>query len=136
MFAASRDGALPGSSFINYLHPTTKIPLRSVWTAVILDIIITVPALGALTAFTAISSLGTVALYVSYSIPIAFRVVRQEHFVRGPFNLGRWGGLVGLIACLWIGFVTIVLNIPVSDMESEAEMSDCAGNACFEITRM
>ncbi|KAJ3034055.1 hypothetical protein HDV00_005483 [Rhizophlyctis rosea] len=112
MYAFSRDHAMPGSNFIHHLHPTKKIPVRAVWIAAIICILIVLPALGTLTAFTAIASIGTIGLYVSYAIPIAFRVFRGASFPKGPWHLGAFSSPLAIIAIIWIFIVAVVLNLP------------------------
>ncbi|KAJ3267768.1 hypothetical protein HK104_005624, partial [Borealophlyctis nickersoniae] len=73
LFAFSRDHAMPGSKYIHHLSESKKIPIRAIWFTVLCDILITLPALGTLTAFTALTSIGTVGLYISYAIPIGMR---------------------------------------------------------------
>ncbi|KAJ3040224.1 hypothetical protein HDV00_011322 [Rhizophlyctis rosea] len=98
MYAFSRDHAMPFSGFIHHLHPTKKIPVRAVWIAVTCNILICLPALGTLTAFTAIASIGTVGLYISYAIPIFFRVLRSDKFRKGPWHLGPLSTPLAIIA--------------------------------------
>ncbi|KAJ3202376.1 hypothetical protein HDU83_003532 [Entophlyctis luteolus] len=109
IFAFSRDGAV--SEYFHYLS-SAKIPSRAVWLAVLIDTIVCLPSLGASTAFTALTSLGTVGLYVSYSIPIFFRVYHAKYFTVGRWNVGAFGPIIAAIAVLWVGIVTVVLNIP------------------------
>ena len=37
------------------------------------------------------------------------RLINHKDFEPGPFNLGRLGPVVGVIACLWITFITASL---------------------------
>ena len=47
-------------------------------------------------AFEAIVSIAVIVLYIAYALPIFFRVtLAQKQFVPSPFNLGRYGVVVG-----------------------------------------
>ncbi|KAJ3111957.1 hypothetical protein HK100_002495 [Physocladia obscura] len=112
IFAFSRDGGLP--EFFHKLSPV-KVPARAIWFAVVLDTIVCLPSLGSSTAFTALTSIGTVGLYVSYSIPIFFRVYHLKYFNRGRWNVGAFGPIIACVAVIWVAFVAVALLIPTSN---------------------
>lgn len=71
--------------------------------------------LGSTTAFFAILSLNTLALYISYIIPMVFLVMtklRGDHIPYGPFRLGRLGLLINLFAIIYAIFIAIFLPFP------------------------
>uniref|UniRef100_M8AYL4 Putative amino-acid permease n=1 Tax=Aegilops tauschii TaxID=37682 RepID=M8AYL4_AEGTA len=71
-------------------------------------------SLGSLVAFQAMVSIATIGLYIAYALPIFFRVtLARKHFVPGPFNLGRYGVLVGWVAVLWVVTITVLFSLPV-----------------------
>lgn len=66
-------------------------------------------------ALNAILSLTTLALYISYLIPITLLLlkrIRKEHIDFGPFTLGRFGFLVNLYAIFYGVFIIIFLPFP------------------------
>lgn len=68
-------------------------------------------------AFTALVSLPTVALYISYFIPILLLTLRKlagKHPQYGPFKLGRWGLPINLFSLAYIVFVLIWIPFPPS----------------------
>ena len=66
-------------------------------------------------AFEAMVSIATIGLYIAYALPIFFRVtLAQKDFVHGPFNLGRYGVIVGWVAVFWVVFISILFSLPVS----------------------
>lgn len=66
-------------------------------------------------AFGAMVSIATIGLYIAYALPIFFRVtLARNTFVRGPFNLGRYGVIVGWVAVLWVVTISILFSLPVS----------------------
>ncbi|KQK11518.1 amino-acid permease BAT1 homolog [Brachypodium distachyon] len=113
-YAFSRDGAMPYSRF---WHQVTKheVPLNVVWLSVVVAFIMALTSLGSQVAFTAMVSIATLGLYISYALPIFFRVTTaRTSFVPGPFHLGRFGVLVGWAAVLWVAFVTVLFSLPVA----------------------
>ena len=72
-------------------------------------------SLGSIVAFQAMVSIATIGLYIAYAFPIFFRVtLARKHFVPGPFNLGRYGVIVGWVAVLWVLTISILFSLPVS----------------------
>jgi len=66
-------------------------------------------------AFQAMVSIATIGLYIAYAFPIFFRVtLAQKHFVPGPFNLGRYGVIVGWVAVIWVLTISVLFSLPVS----------------------
>lgn len=60
-------------------------------------------------------SIATIGLYIAYALPIFFRVtLARKTFTPGPFNLGRYGVLVGWIAVLWVATISVLFSLPVA----------------------
>jgi len=116
IYAFSRDGAVPGHRMWHRINRTTRSPTNSVWLAVGAAFVLGIPSLyqrgGYSVAFFAIVSIGTVGLYVAYAIPIFLRLRAGSAFEPGPWNLGRWGPLVGWIAVIWVGIITVLFFAP------------------------
>ena len=129
MFAFSRDGALP--SFFHKVDVRFKSPIRTgkpsgpsvcsfipylylflVWLAATLSFLLALPSLGSTVAFGAATSIATIGLYLSYGIPILLGILYPSQFTKGPFNLKLFSRPVGLVAVLWIGFITIIFCLP------------------------
>ena len=80
-FAFSRDGAIPGSSWLSKVHARTRIPANAVIFVAVVGILITLPALiqvdinGAPVpvAFYAVVSVAVIGLYLAFLIPIFLR---------------------------------------------------------------
>ena len=72
--------------------------------------------IGSTTAFFAILSLNTLALYISYILPILFLVIhkiRGQHIPYGPFKLPRGLGLpINIFAICYAIFIAIFLPWP------------------------
>lgn len=72
-------------------------------------------SLGSLVAFQAMVSIATIGLYIAYAIPIFFRVsLARKSFNPGPFNLGRFGVVIGSIAVVWVALITVLFSLPVA----------------------
>lgn len=66
-------------------------------------------------AFQAMVSIATIGLYIAYALPIFFRVtLARKSFIPGPFNLGRYGILVGWVAVLWVITISVLFSLPVA----------------------
>jgi choline transport protein len=94
-----------------------KIPVNALCLVCALSCLLALINLGSTTAFLAVLSLATLALYISYTIPILFVLIRKLE-VRppnyGPFKLGRWGIPINIFALVWCTFTIIWLPFPVS----------------------
>jgi amino acid transporter len=99
MYAFSRDRALP--HFFDHVDKRFQSPVRTIWLAATLAFILALPSLGSAVAFSAATSIATIGLYISYSIPILIAVIWPSNFVKGPFNLGVMSRPVGIVACTW-----------------------------------
>jgi len=112
IYAFSRDGALPGSTFWHRINKRTRTPTNSIWLAAVGAFILGLPQLYSPVAYAAVISIATIALYVAYGIPILLRLRAGSSFQPGPWNLGRWSRPVGIIAVVWIAFISILFVLP------------------------
>jgi len=112
IFAFSRDGAMPGSRLWHTVNKRTRTPVNSVWLAAACAFILTVPSLWSTTAFEAIISVNVIGLFGSYAIPIFLRLRLGDEFNPGPWNLGKYGRPVALIAVIWVVLSSILFMLP------------------------
>ncbi|XP_061356531.1 amino-acid permease BAT1 homolog [Gastrolobium bilobum] len=113
-YAFSRDGAMPLSSLWHKVNKQ-EVPIYAVWLSVFISFCMALTSLGSIVAFEAMVSIATIGLYIAYAIPIFFRVtLARKRFVPGPFNLGRYGVIVGWVAVLWVVTIAILFSLPVS----------------------
>jgi len=61
-----------------------------------------------------VTAIATIGLYIAYILPVILRLRQGENFKRGPWHLGRWSTLVGVIATVWVGFITILFMLPAA----------------------
>ncbi|XP_043696295.1 amino-acid permease BAT1 homolog [Telopea speciosissima] len=113
-YAFSRDGAMPFSSLWHQVNKQ-EVPLYAVWLSACISFCMALPSLRSLVAFQAMVSIATIGLYIAYALPIFFRVtLARKSFIPGPFNLGRYGILVGWVAVLWVSTITVLFSLPVA----------------------
>ncbi len=110
VYAFSRDGGLPFSKTLARISPKFQTPANAIW-------MLTVFAAGlavSVKVYSAVVSIATIALYISYGLPILARMYARYHGrdTHGPWNLGRWSVPVSAIALVWICFITVVFVLP------------------------
>jgi amino acid transporter len=80
-------------------------------------VLITLISVGSTSAFFAILSLNTLALYISYLIPMIFFTLaklRGDHIPYGPFKMGRYALAVNVFAIVYAIFIIIWLPFPAT----------------------
>jgi amino acid transporter len=115
-FAFSRDGAIPGSSWLSKVNPATRIPANAVVFVTVIGIIITLPALksigGVPVAFLAVVSVAVIGLYLAFAIPIFLRWRMGDAFVPGSWTLGSKYKWMNLVAVAEIVVISIYFILP------------------------
>ncbi|MEY9874713.1 amino acid permease (GABA permease) [Streptacidiphilus sp. MAP12-33] len=114
IYAFSRDGAIPGSSLWHRINPRTKTPTNGVWLAAVGAFLLGLPYLWNVTAYTAVTSIAVIGLYIAYVIPTFLRVRLGDSFVRGPWHLGRWSRPIGIAAVAWVAIITVLFMLPTT----------------------
>jgi amino acid permease (GABA permease) len=112
-YAFSRDGALPGSRIWRRVNPRTGTPTNSIWLCVVCSTILVVPSLWNTTAYLAATSIAVIGLYIAYVAPVFLRL-RNPDFRPGPWNLGKWSGLVGWTAIVWVVIICVLFVLPTT----------------------
>jgi amino acid transporter len=112
IYAFSRDGALPGSAFWHHINAKTRTPTNAIWLAAGGALILGLPYLWNSTAYAAVTSIAVIGLYVAYVLPTFLRLRLGSNFQRGPWHLGRWSRPIGIIACVWVVFITVLFMLP------------------------
>src|SRR3954449_1541439 len=112
IYAFSRDGALPASRVWHRINPRTRTPTNAIWLAAGGAFILGLPYLFNATAYAAVTSIAVIGLYIAYVIPTFLRLRAGERFQRGPGHLGRWSRPIGIIAVIWVVFITILFMLP------------------------
>jgi amino acid permease (GABA permease) len=113
IYAFSRDGALPGSGLWHKVNKRTRTPTNAIWLAAVGALILGLPYLWNSAAYAAVTSIAVIGLYIAYVIPTFLRLRQGASFQRGPWHLGRWSYPIGIIAVIWVVFITILFMLPV-----------------------
>ena len=112
IYAFSRDGAVPGSQFWHKINARTRTPTNSIWFAAVGALILGLPYLWNPIAYSAVTSIAVIGLYIAYGLPVLLRLLAGEKFQRGPWHLRQWSYIVGWIAVIWIAFIAILFVLP------------------------
>ncbi len=111
LFAFARDGGLPFSVQLASVSARFKSPHIAVWTSVAMALLVALWA----DAYSVMAALSTVALYLSYALPIGAGLLAKRRGLwkeMGPWNLGRWGTLVNVVALVWVAAMTVLMSLP------------------------
>jgi choline transport protein len=113
LWAFARDKGIPFSTFFSRVNNRDQIPANAVVISTLISMLIGVIYFGNTTAFNAILSVATTSMYLTYLVPIALMLYgRKNHVVLGPWNLGRFGLLLNVVAVLFTFFFFVLLNFP------------------------
>jgi amino acid transporter len=118
-YAFARDDGMPGSRFLKRVSTHYRIPVVATWVTSALTIVLCLYA----AAFYVVTSISTITLYLAYMLPIYLNW-RNKRRGQGeyttpetsPWNLGRWGTTINVIAILWTLFITVVFSIPPNEL--------------------
>ncbi|KAJ4312879.1 hypothetical protein N0V94_007219 [Neodidymelliopsis sp. IMI 364377] len=111
------DKGLPFHYRFTYIHPTLQVPIPALFLVGLICCLLSLINLGSEAAFNSLISLPTIALYISYFVPIALLTARQlsgRHPKYGPFQLGRWSVPIKLCAMVYLVYVIIFVSFPAS----------------------
>ncbi|KAG0270374.1 hypothetical protein BGZ95_001716 [Linnemannia exigua] len=123
VYAFARDGALPMSQRLHKLNKE-KSPVAAVWFNIAFCFVLGLPYIWSETAYSAIVSVNTIASSISYLIPILCRIIlARETFTPGPFNLGRFSTIVGMISSGWIVVTSALFLCPTESPVTASNMN-------------
>ncbi|EUC35950.1 hypothetical protein COCCADRAFT_89371 [Bipolaris zeicola 26-R-13] len=112
-FAYARDGVFPGSNIWKVVNPYTKTPVNAVWGNAVIGIFLLTLIFGGNLAVGALFSIGGIAAFTSFTIPIAIRILFVgDRFRPGPWNLGKCSIACGTVACSFVALMIPVLCFP------------------------
>lgn len=113
IYAFSRDDLIPLSRFWLRISPRSQTPVAAVWLYAGLGVAVNLLGLVSHTAISAVFNVCTVALNLSYMLPIICKM-SYGRFERGPWHLGRWSFVVNLVAVVWNLFMSVVFFLPTN----------------------
>ena len=118
-YAFARDDGMPGARLLKRVHPCLRTPVWAIVITSALAVAITVYA----AAYTVVSSISTVTLYLAYVIPVYLnwrnrRRGRGEYVTpaTAPWSLGRFGPAVNAVAIAWVVVITVVFVLPPNEL--------------------
>jgi amino acid transporter len=123
IYAFSRDGALPGSAFWHRINPRTRTPTNAIWLAAGGALVLGLPYLWNATAYAAVTSIAVIGLYIAYVLPTLLRLMRGDDLTRGPWHLGRWSRPIGIVAVVWVCFITVLFMLPTAGPITSANVN-------------
>ncbi len=112
IYAFSRDGAVPGSRLWHSLD-RGRTPRNAIILSAVAAFILAVPSVISDVAYVAVTSIAVIGLYIAYVLPILLRLFARE-FQRGPWHLGAWSKLIGVISVLWVIFISVLFMLPTA----------------------
>ena len=112
-FAYGRDGVFPFSKYWGRVNPITKTPVNAVIINTVIGLLLLLLIFGGELAIGALFSIGAIAQYVAFTIPIAIRLFFVgNRFRAGPWNLGRLTLPIGGVACAFVLLMTPIMCFP------------------------
>ncbi|KFY50287.1 hypothetical protein V495_00318 [Pseudogymnoascus sp. VKM F-4514 (FW-929)] len=120
----ARDGGLPWSNYFANVNKTWKVPIRTLWANCAIVSLIGILYLFANTVLEAIVSVSTIALTISYAMPIlTLVIVGRDKLPPGKFQLGRWGYLINWISIVYCCITTVFFFFPGGPNPAGSDMN-------------
>ncbi|TKX25740.1 amino acid permease-1 [Elsinoe australis] len=116
LWSFARDAGVPGHSWLSKVTPGWNIPIPAVVVSLTISALCSLINLGSTVALNAITSLGAVAVLISYFLTISCVVYRR---IAGPelpprrWSLGRWGLAVNCAALVLLAPLIFFFTWPV-----------------------
>lgn len=111
VYAFARDGGLPYAKFWARVSSKHRVPANAIWGLAALAMLLVL----SVDLYTAVVSIATIALYISYGLPIFARLLGRKNKIKdevGPWNMGRLSTPIAALGVIWICFIVIVFVLP------------------------
>lgn len=112
-YAYARDDVFPLSRIWKKVNTTTQTPVNAVLLNAVLGILMCLLMLAGSVAIGALFSIGAIAQFVAFAIPIAIRVFFVgNRFRKGPWHLGPFGPYIGALGVSFVALMVPILCLP------------------------
>lgn len=112
-YAYARDDCFPLSRIWKKVNRYTRTPVNAVWFNCVIGILTTLLIFAGEVAVGAIFSIGAIAAFVAFTIPITIRTFFVgSRFRRGPWHLGKFSPVIGTLATCFTGLMIPILCLP------------------------
>lgn len=112
-YAYARDDCFPLSNIWKKVNPYTQTPVNAVLINTTLGILMCLLILAGEVAIGALFSIGAIAQFIAFAIPITIRVFFVgDRFRRGPWHLGRYSRLIGGAGVSFVFLMVPILCLP------------------------
>lgn len=112
-FAYARDGCFPFSRYWAQVNPITRTPVNAVWLNAAVGILLTLLLFGGAASIGAIFSVGAIAAFVAFTIPITIRTFFVgSRFRPGPWHLGKFSYPIGVASTCFTTVMIPILCLP------------------------
>ncbi|CAG8307189.1 unnamed protein product [Penicillium salamii] len=112
-YAYARDDCFPLSRYWKQVNPHTQTPVNAVILNAVLGILMCLLILAGEVAIGALFSIGAIAQFFAFAIPITIRVFFVgDRFRKGPWHLGPFGPYIGGIGVSFVLLMVPILCLP------------------------
>jgi len=121
----ARDGGVPFHGYLAKVNLKWRVPVRAVWCQGIITALVGVLYLFADTVLEAILSVSTIALTISYGIPIITLLIvgRDKLPAANAFRLGRYGFAINVVSIIYCVVTTVFFFFPGAPDPSVPDMN-------------
>ncbi|KAI6779922.1 uncharacterized protein J7T54_000222 [Emericellopsis cladophorae] len=124
----ARDGGLPWGSYFGHVDRTWHVPARALWLQCFIICLIGVLYLFSNTVLAAVLSVSTIALTISYAIPIAVLLAfGRDRMPPREFSLGRFGTAFNWVSIIYCLVTTVFFFFPAAPSPAPADMNWAIG---------
>jgi len=113
-FAYARDDCFgPLSNLLKTVNTVTRTPVNAVWFNAFIGMLLLLLIFAGELAIGALFSVGAIAAFVAFTIPIFIRVCFvRDRFRPGPWNLGKLSIPIGIVASAFVALMVPIMCFP------------------------
>ncbi|KAI7970388.1 hypothetical protein EIK77_006233 [Talaromyces pinophilus] len=112
-YAYARDDCFPFSGVWKQVNTRSQTPINAVILNGVLGILMCLLIFGGTVAIGALFSIGAIAQFIAFAIPIAIRVfIVGDRFKPGPWNLGKMSKPIGAAGAMFVLLMLPILCLP------------------------